>query len=171
MRTPGPKPRHGPPSAPPGSVGATLEYYRRHAATWEKQAWLKARPVAGDLGLGHWILRELEPVIYPEELAPAAIDDVRAMKIRIEEYVRARGKEATEVKTGRGGIRDIEFAVQLLQLVHGRRDPALREPNTLLALKALAENGYVAVGDGGWLADSYRFLRTLEHRLQLGRDL
>jgi [glutamine synthetase] adenylyltransferase / [glutamine synthetase]-adenylyl-L-tyrosine phosphorylase len=153
------------------SMAGTLGYYRRHAATWEKQAWLKARPVAGDLDLGARIVRELEPVIYPEELDPAAIDDVRAMKVRIEEYVRARGKEATELKTGRGGIRDIEFAVQLLQLVHGRRDPALREPNTLLALGALSENGYVAVNEAGSLAESYRFLRSLEHRLQLARDV
>ncbi len=153
------------------SLMATLEYYRRHAATWEKQAWLKARPVAGDMELGHRIVRELEPIIYPEELDPAAIDDVRAMKVRIEEYVRARGKEATEVKRGRGGIRDIEFAVQLLQLVHGRRDPTLREPNTLRALESLSQNGYVAVSDGASLAVSYRFLRTLEHRLQLARDV
>ena len=153
------------------SLAATVEYYRRHAATWEKQAWLKARPVAGDLELGREVLEQLEPVIYPEHLDPAAIEDVRAMKTRIEEYIRARGKEASEVKRGRGGIRDVEFAVQLLQLVHGRRDPELRHPGTLPALDALSERGYVARADARELAASYRFLRRLEHRLQIAREL
>ena len=153
------------------SLPAMLEHYRRHAATWEKQALLKARPVAGDRVLGTGLLEELTPVIYPEHLEPSAIEDVRHMKVRIEEYVRARGKEAVEVKRGRGGIRDVEFAVQLLQLVHGRRDPRLRLPNTLQALSVLAEEGYVAVADARALADSYRFLRILEHRLQLARDV
>ncbi len=152
------------------SVQATAEYYRRHAATWERQAWLKARPVAGDLELGGGLVEALEPVIYREHLDPSAIEDVRAMKVRIEEHVRARGKESVEVKRGRGGIRDVEFAVQLLQLVHGRRDPALRSTNTLRALAALAEHGYAAVADAEALAGSYRFLRALEHRLQLVRD-
>ena len=153
------------------SLDATLQYYRSHAATWEKQAWLKARPVAGAIVLGRKVLRGLEPLVYPENLAPSAIEDVRAMKTRIEQYVRARGKEASEVKRGRGGIRDVEFAVQLLQLVHGRRDPDLRHPGTLAALTALAEGGYVARADAEALAVSYRFLRILEHRLQLAREL
>ncbi|HEV3474786.1 MAG TPA: hypothetical protein VG602_05445, partial [Actinomycetota bacterium] len=163
-----PEGRSGPLSR---SFPATVEYYRRHAATWERQAWLKARPVAGDVELGHRLLDELGPVIYPEDLEPSAIDDVRAMKVRIEEYVRARGKTAVSVKRGRGGIRDVEFAVQLLQLVHGRRDPVLRETNTLRALAALAEQGYVAEADAQTLANGYRFLRTLEHRLQLAREV
>ena len=152
------------------SLVSTTDYYRRHAATWERQAWLKARPVAGDVRVGAQLLVDLEPVIYPDHLDPSAIDDVRAMKVRIEEYVRARGKDAIEVKRGRGGIRDVEFAVQLLQLVHGRSDPALREPNTLRALVRLAEHGYVAASDAADLADAYRFLRAVEHRLQLVRD-
>ncbi|MGH2711264.1 MAG: DUF294 nucleotidyltransferase-like domain-containing protein, partial [Actinomycetota bacterium] len=153
------------------SLAATLEYYRAHAETWEKQAWLKARPVAGAIVLGRKVLRGLEPLIYPELLDPSAIEEVRAMKARIEEYVRASGKEATEVKRGRGGIRDVEFAVQLLQLVHGRRDTELRHPGTLAALDALAEHGYVARADAAALAESYRFLRRLEHRLQLQREV
>ena len=91
--------------------------------------------------------------------------------MRLEEYIRQRGKELTEVKRGRGGIRDVEFAVQLLQIVHGRRDPRLRDPNTLRALATLAEEGYVARTDADALADAYRFLRRLEHRLQIVRDL
>jgi [glutamine synthetase] adenylyltransferase / [glutamine synthetase]-adenylyl-L-tyrosine phosphorylase len=153
------------------SRDATLEYYRRHAATWEKQALLKARAVAGAIDLGGGLLEQLADVVFPEDLEPSAIEDVRSMKVRIEEYVRARGKEAVEVKRGRGGIRDVEFAVQLLQLVHGRRDPRLRQPNTLRALGTLAEEGYVAVADAEALAGSYRFLRTLEHRLQLAREV
>ena len=91
--------------------------------------------------------------------------------MRLEEYIRQRGKELTEVKRGRGGIRDVEFAVQLLQIVHGRRDARLRDPNTLRALATLAEEGYVARADADALADAYRFLRRLEHRLQIVRDL
>jgi [glutamine synthetase] adenylyltransferase / [glutamine synthetase]-adenylyl-L-tyrosine phosphorylase len=163
-----PEGRSGPLSR---SLASTIEYYRRHAATWERQALLKARPVAGDVELGGRLLEHLAPVVYPDHLEPSAIDDVRHMKVRIEEYVRARGKETVEVKRGRGGIRDVEFAVQLLQMVHGRRDPNVREPNTLRALSALAKEGYVAASDAQDLSASYGFLRTLEHRLQLARDL
>ncbi|MBI2238505.1 MAG: bifunctional glutamine-synthetase adenylyltransferase/deadenyltransferase [Actinobacteria bacterium] len=153
------------------SLEATLEYYARQSATWERQALIKARPVAGDVVLGEAFVEGVAPFVYPEELAPQAIDEVRQVKVRLEEYVRARGKEEIEVKRGRGGIRDVEFAVQLLQIVHGRRDERLREPNTLRALATLAEEGYVAEPDAGALAGAYRFLRRLEHRLQIVRDL
>ncbi len=153
------------------SLEATLGYYAREAATWERQALIKARPVAGDPALGRELVERLAGVVYPADLAPAAIDEVRRVKVRLEEYVRARGKEAVEVKRGRGGIRDVEFAVQLLQLVHGRRDERLREPGTLRALAVLAEEGYVAEEDAAALADAYRFLRRVEHRLQIVRDL
>lgn len=153
------------------SLPATLDYYRAEAATWERQAMIKARAVAGDLQVALEFVEGLAPLVYPSELAPAAIDEVRQTKVRLEEYIRARGKELTEVKRGRGGIRDIEFAVQLLQIVHGRRDEKLREPNTLRALAALAQEGYVAETDAVGLADAYRFLRRLEHRLQIVRDL
>ncbi|MCI0635012.1 MAG: DUF294 nucleotidyltransferase-like domain-containing protein [Actinobacteria bacterium] len=153
------------------SLPAMREHYARHAATWERQALIKARPVAGDPRLGEAFVRAVEPFVYPEELEPRAIDEVRRVKVRLEEYVRARGKAGTEVKRGRGGIRDIEFAVQLLQIVHGRRDTLLREPATLRALAALSDQGYVAPDDARALADAYRFLRTLEHRLQIVRDL
>ncbi len=153
------------------SLDAMREYYERHAATWERQAMIKARPVAGDPEVGRGFVDAVTPVVYPDELPPATIDEVRRVKVRLEEYVRARGKERTEIKRGRGGIRDVEFSVQLLQLVHGRRDRTLRQPNTLAALNALAEEGYVATDDAEALADAYRFLRTLEHRLQIVRDL
>ena len=102
---------------------------------------LKARAAAGDLALGDRFVRGVAPFVYPEHLEPAAIDDVRRTKVRLEEYIRQRGKELTEVKRGRGGIRDVEFAVQLLQIVHGRRDERLRSPSTLAALAALARGG------------------------------
>ncbi|MEX2457806.1 MAG: DUF294 nucleotidyltransferase-like domain-containing protein [Actinomycetota bacterium] len=151
------------------SLAAMLDYYERHADTWERQALLKARPVAGDLDLGAHFVEGVAPSVYPERLEAAAIEDVRRMKARVEEHVRARGRR--DVKRSPGGIRDVEFAVQLLQLVHGRRDASLRTPGTLPALEALARGGYVAQADAERLADSYRFLRRLEHRLQLVRDL
>lgn len=132
---------------------------------------IKARAAAGDPWLGSAFVDGILPFVYPERLAPQAIDEVRRTKVRLEEYIRQRGKELTEVKRGRGGIRDVEFAVQLLQIVHGRRDAGLREPNTLRALATLAEEGYVAEVDAVALADAYRFLRRLEHRLQMVRDL
>jgi glutamate-ammonia-ligase adenylyltransferase len=153
------------------SLESALAYYERDAAAWERQAMIKARAVAGDPWLGSAFVAGVEPTVYPTDLPPSAIDDVRRTKVRLEEYVRQRGKELTEVKRGRGGIRDVEFAVQLLQIVHGRRDPRLRSPTTLVALAALAEEGYVAEADAEALADAYRFLRTLEHRLQIVRDL
>jgi [glutamine synthetase] adenylyltransferase / [glutamine synthetase]-adenylyl-L-tyrosine phosphorylase len=153
------------------SLESTLVYYRSGSAVWERQALIKARPVAGDPALGLAFVDAVAPLVYPAELPPAAIDEVRRTKVRLEEYVRRRGKELTEVKRGRGGIRDVEFAVQLLQIVHGRRDARLRQPNTLRALGQLAAEGYVAEADATALADAYRFLRRLEHRLQIVRDL
>jgi glutamate-ammonia-ligase adenylyltransferase len=153
------------------SLEATLAYYDRESATWERQAMIKARPVTGDAQLGSAFIDGVEPYVYPPELAPAAIEDVRRTKVRLEEYIRQRGKELIEVKRGRGGIRDVEFAVQLLQIVHGRRDARLRTPNTLAALRALAREGYVADADAEALAEAYRFLRRVEHRLQIVRDL
>jgi glutamate-ammonia-ligase adenylyltransferase len=153
------------------SLEAMVEYYGRHAETWERQALLKARPVAGDGPLSADFMEAVLPFVYPASLGPGVIDDVRATKARIEEHIRALGKEGTELKRGRGGIRDVEFAVQLLQLVHGRREPRLRDPGTLPALGALADEGYVASEDAEALTDSYRFLRRLEHRLQMVRDL
>jgi glutamate-ammonia-ligase adenylyltransferase len=153
------------------SLEAMADYYEQHAATWERQALLKARPVAGDAALGAEFVGAVRPLVFPSVLPATAVEDVRASKVRIEEHVRAMGKESVELKRGRGGIRDVEFAVQLLQLVHGGRDERLRDPNTLRALAVLAEEGFVRRADAEVLADSYRFLRRLEHRLQMVRDL
>jgi [glutamine synthetase] adenylyltransferase / [glutamine synthetase]-adenylyl-L-tyrosine phosphorylase len=153
------------------SLDAILDHYERRSAVWERQAMIKARAVAGDPWLGSAFVGGVVPFVYPVELPSHAIQEVRRTKVRLEEYIRQRGKELTEVKRGRGGIRDVEFAVQLLQIVHGRRDPRLRDPNTLRALAMLAEEGYVAQADAEALADAYRFLRRLEHRLQIVHDL
>jgi glutamate-ammonia-ligase adenylyltransferase len=153
------------------SLEAMRGYYATQAAAWERQALIKARPVAGEPDLGTAFVEAVAPFVFPEVLPESTIDEVRRVKVRLEEYVRASGKAGVEVKRGRGGIRDVEFAVQLLQIVHGRRDERLRVPNTLRALEILADEGYVARDDAVALGRAYRFLRTLEHRLQIVRDL
>jgi [glutamine synthetase] adenylyltransferase / [glutamine synthetase]-adenylyl-L-tyrosine phosphorylase len=155
-----------------GALVRTLDghvaYYKRWAKTWEFQALLKARPVAGDRELGKAYAEAVAPLVWTAAGRPDFVADVQAMRRRVEEHVRPDHVDR-ELKLGRGGLRDVEFAVQLLQLVHGRTDPALRSPSTLDALAALAAGGYVGRDDGANLAASYRFLRLLEHRLQLQR--
>jgi [glutamine synthetase] adenylyltransferase / [glutamine synthetase]-adenylyl-L-tyrosine phosphorylase len=154
-----------------GPLSRTLEayraYYERWAQPWEFQALLKARPVAGNGDVGRRFLELVEPVVWPEVLDPDTVRSVRAMKARAEGEMHRRGLTDREVKRGRGGIRDIEFAVQLLQLVHGRHDPSVRSPTTLDALAQLAAGGYIEPDEATQLDDAYRFLRTVEHRLQL----
>ena len=143
-------------------------YYERWARTWEFQALLKARPVAGDAGLGKAWLAGLGPLIWRAAERPEAVEDVRAMRRRIIDQI-PPAEVDREIKRGPGGLRDIEFAVQLLQLVHGRADENVRSGNTLKALRALVSGGYVGRGDGGALDEAYRFLRRVEHALQLQR--
>jgi len=152
------------------SLDAYAAYWERWAHTWEYQALLKARPVAGDAALGAEFLARAQPHVWRERLDPGAVREIRAMKERTEARVRAAGLEGRELKRGAGGIRDIEFSVQLLQLVHGRDDTSARSPNTLDALEALAAGGYVSVGDAEALDGAYVWLRTVEHRLQLRND-
>ncbi|NJC69648.1 bifunctional [glutamine synthetase] adenylyltransferase/[glutamine synthetase]-adenylyl-L-tyrosine phosphorylase [Planosporangium thailandense] len=148
------------------TLASHLAYYRKWAKTWEFQALLKARPAAGDRALGERWLAELQPLIWHAAERPEAVDEVRAMRRRIVDAV-PRDELDREIKRGPGGLRDIEFAVQLLQLVHGRVDESLRSPSTLEALRALTDGGYVGRADGEALGKAYRFLRTVEHRLQL----
>ena len=143
------------------------QYWDRWASTWEFQALLKARPVAGDPALGDAFLAAAQKRVWGRPFGAEELREVRAMKARTEGEVARRGLGDRELKRGPGGIRDIEFAVQVLQLVHGRQDPTLRSPTTLAALAELREAGYVDRDDGRTLADAYRFLRTVEHRLQL----
>jgi glutamate-ammonia-ligase adenylyltransferase len=141
-------------------------YYRRWARTWEFQALLKARPAAGDLALAAEWIDDLAPLVWHAAERPEAVADVRDMRRKIIDNVPAREVDR-EIKRGPGGLRDIEFAVQLLQLVHGRIDESLREPGTLPALRALVAGGYVGREDGETLLRGYRFLRGVEHRLQM----
>jgi glutamate-ammonia-ligase adenylyltransferase len=141
-------------------------YYRKWARTWEFQALLKARPAAGDIALAQERIDDLAPLVWHAAERPEAVADVRDMRRKIIENVPA-DKVDREIKRGPGGLRDIEFAVQLLQLVHGRIDESLREPGTLPALRALVNGGYVGRQDGETLLRGYRFLRSVEHRLQL----
>jgi glutamate-ammonia-ligase adenylyltransferase len=141
-------------------------YYRKWARTWEFQALLKARPAAGDLDLAREWIDDLAPLVWHAAERPEAVADVRDMRRRIIDNVPA-DKVDREIKRGSGGLRDIEFAVQLLQLVHGRIDESLRDAGTLPALRALVAGGYVGREDGETLLRGYRFLRGVEHRLQL----
>ncbi|GAC1325970.1 MAG: bifunctional [glutamine synthetase] adenylyltransferase/[glutamine synthetase]-adenylyl-L-tyrosine phosphorylase [Mycobacteriales bacterium] len=143
-------------------------YYRRWARTWEFQALLKARPLAGDLVLGGAYVDRLAPLVWVASQRPHFVEDVQAMRRRVEDAL-SPDKADREVKLGPGGLRDVEFAVQLLQLVHGRADVDLRSGTTLVALDALAAYGYIGREDARRLGESYRFLRTVEHRLQLQR--
>jgi glutamate-ammonia-ligase adenylyltransferase len=159
-----PEGRSGPLSR---TLASYLAYWDRWALPWEFQALLKARPVAGDAALGEQFATEAATRVWGRPFGADDLRSLRDLKARTENLVTRRGLTAGELKRGRGGIRDIEFAVQLLQLVHGRADPALRSPTTLTALDELAAAGYVAPADADALAGAYRFLRTVEHRLQL----
>ena len=141
-------------------------YYDRWAKTWEFQALLKARPVAGDLALGRDYIEMLSPLLWQASQRAHFVADVQAMRRRVIGNL-APAEAARQLKLGPGGLRDIEFAIQLLQLVHGRTDDTLREPGTLPALDALARGGYVGREDAVTMAAAYRFLRTVEHLLQL----
>jgi glutamate-ammonia-ligase adenylyltransferase len=152
------------------SLASYEAYWDRWAQTWEFQALLKARPVAGRTDLGEDFARAGSRRVWGRPLGADDLRSLRVMKARAEDAVARRGLADREIKLGPGGIRDIEFAVQLLQLVHGRDDTALRARPTLDALRALASGGYVAPEDADGLSRAYRFLRAVEHRLQLFED-
>ncbi|HVU73965.1 MAG TPA: bifunctional [glutamine synthetase] adenylyltransferase/[glutamine synthetase]-adenylyl-L-tyrosine phosphorylase [Mycobacteriales bacterium] len=143
-------------------------YYQRWAHTWELQALLKARPVAGDLALGAAYVERIAPLVWTAAARPDLPAEVQAMRRRVEATLPSATAER-ELKLGPGGLRDVEFAVQLLQLVHGRADPSVRSGSTLTALQQLSDGGYVGREDAEQLAAAYRWLRTAEHRLQLQR--
>ena len=141
-------------------------YYEKWAKTWEFQAMLKARPAAGDLELGQAFVDLVSPMVWRAAERENFVSDTQAMRKRVVAHIPARD-QGRELKLGEGGLRDVEFSVQLLQLVHGRIDERLRSRATLPALKSLIDNGYVGREDGKGFALAYRFLRTLEHRIQL----
>ncbi|WP_459984225.1 bifunctional [glutamine synthetase] adenylyltransferase/[glutamine synthetase]-adenylyl-L-tyrosine phosphorylase [Nocardioides sp. AN3] len=160
-----PEGKAGPLSRTLGAMGA---YYERWASTWEFQALLKARPAAGDLALGRAFVDLVQPFIWRAAEREGFVADTQAMRRRVVAHLPAKDADR-ELKLGEGGLRDVEFAVQLLQLVHGRADERLRSPATLSALAALTEGGYVGREDGETLHTAYAFLRRLEHRIQLHR--
>ncbi|GAA3758645.1 bifunctional [glutamine synthetase] adenylyltransferase/[glutamine synthetase]-adenylyl-L-tyrosine phosphorylase [Streptomyces tremellae] len=150
------------------TLSSHLAYYERWAKTWEFQALLKARPVAGDAALGAAYQEAVTPLVWQAAERDHFVPDVQEMRRRVVATIPA-GQAEREIKLGPGGLRDVEFAVQLLQLVHGRSDASLHSGTTLDALAALAAGGYVGRRDAAQLDEAYRFLRTVEHRIQLHR--
>ncbi|WP_329116381.1 bifunctional [glutamine synthetase] adenylyltransferase/[glutamine synthetase]-adenylyl-L-tyrosine phosphorylase [Streptomyces sp. NBC_01465] len=150
------------------SLSSHLAYYQRWAKTWEFQALLKARPVAGDLELGAEYVEALSPLVWQASERENFVPDAQKMRRRVIDNIPA-DRVDRELKLGPGGLRDVEFAVQLLQLVHGRSDATLHSGSTLEALAALAAGGYVGRADAAQLDEAYRFLRAMEHRIQLYR--
>ncbi len=157
-----------------GAMSRTIEsyeaWYERWARPWEFQALIKARPVAGDPDLGARFMEMSRRFVWPDSLDPEAVREARAMKARAEAELHKQGLAERELKRGRGGIRDIEFAVQLLQRVHGCHDDSIRSATTLEALEQLVAAGYVEATDAHRLTEAYVFLRTVEHRLQLWEE-
>ncbi|GAF68184.1 unnamed protein product, partial [marine sediment metagenome] len=141
-------------------------YYESWGQTWERAALLRARPVAGDLGLGGELLERLIPFVYRRYLDYPAIEEIKEMKLRIDREA-AHRRGGWDAKLGRGGIREIEFTCHALQLIYGGRNPRLRERNTLRAIEKLGRHSLLAEDDERGLKEAYVFLRNLEHRLQL----
>ena len=152
------------------SRDAMLQYYDHHGRTWERQAWVKARCVAGDETLGARLLAEMEPWVYRRWLTRADIGGIKALKRRIETMAIREGTDSSDVKNGRGGIRDVEFTIQFLQLLGGGDSPRVRTGTTLEAIRRLAETGGLTDQEREILERTYTFLRTVEHRLQILYD-
>lgn len=149
------------------TVSSYQYYLSAHAEIWERQALIKARPIAGNVMAGCELLREIEPFIYDGTPADVLRHDVRQTKHRIERELSKRSNGGGHVKLGQGGIRDVEFIVQFLQLAHGRELPAIRHHHTLTSLRLLGEYGLLSHEERRILDEAYRFLRTVEHRLQM----
>ncbi len=149
------------------SIPALEQYYSTFGRTWERQAWIKARPAAGDLELGAAAIEMLRPFVYPRSLDHRAIDAISAMKFELDRQVRARGHADSDLKLGRGGIRTIEFIVQALQLLQGGKNPELRQRGTLEAIRRLEFAGLLDASQAQDLSEAYVLLRRVEHLLQL----
>ena len=158
------------PEGKDGALVRTLEshlaYYDRWAKSWEFQALLKARPLAGDLELGGRYVAAIAPKVWSSASRENFVGSVQRMRERVTENI-PRDDLDVQLKLGPGGLRDVEFTIQLLQLVHGQTDPLVRQRGTLPALHALAERGYIGREESAEFSRDYRFLRLLEHRLQL----
>ncbi len=149
------------------SLDSAVDYYSNYGRAWERQAFIKARPCAGDLRLGEQLLEQLRPFIYPKYFDDATLENIRGVKHQMEALIASRSQTDREVKLGSGGIRDIEFTVQMLQLLHGGRWPEMRTPTTLEAIRALGERQRIQPFDARTLERNYIFLRGIEHRLQI----
>jgi glutamate-ammonia-ligase adenylyltransferase len=162
------------PEGASGPLARSLEsmehYYAGFGETWERMALIKARAVAGSEELFYEFSHRLQPFIYPRSLSPDALDEIAAIKRRIERVVVGESELDRNVKLGRGGIREIEFVTQALQLMHGARHAFLQERNTIEALRALQRLEFVERGDMEALTAAYRFLRDIEHRLQIAQE-
>lgn len=160
------------PEGKAGPLVRTLEscrrYYEKWAKNWEFQAMLKARPAAGDLELGQQFVDMVWPMVWQAGQRPEFLAEVRAMRDRVISLIPAK-QATTEIKLGQGGLRDTEFSVQLLQLVHGRADERIRVRGTFTGLRQLVAAGYIGRADGAEMEQAYRFQRTLENRVQLRR--
>lgn len=152
------------------SLPNTLVYYESWGQTWERVALLKARPVAGDKALGEQFLRDASPFVFRRYLDFSTIEDIKEMKTRVERTLRSDARGGFNVKLGRGGIREVEFVAQALQLIHAGKDPHVRTRSTLLGLDRLVEGRYLAAADRDILQPAYRFLRHVEHKLQMVQD-
>jgi glutamate-ammonia-ligase adenylyltransferase len=160
------------PEGKDGALVRTLEshvaYYERWAKNWEFQALLKARPLAGDLELGERYVAAIAPMVWQSAGRPDFVESVQRMRGRVTDHIPAEQVDV-QLKLGPGGLRDVEFTVQLLQLVHGQTDPEVRIRGTLPALTRLVDQGYIGRVEAAEFAEEYRFLRLMEHRLQLRR--
>ncbi|WP_300593653.1 bifunctional [glutamine synthetase] adenylyltransferase/[glutamine synthetase]-adenylyl-L-tyrosine phosphorylase [Microbacterium sp.] len=160
------------PEGKQGALVRTLEshvaYYERWAKSWEFQALLKARPIAGNRALGDAYIDAVRPRVWASATRENFVDSVQRMRERVTDHI-PPDEVAQQIKLGPGGIRDVEFTVQLLQLVHGVSDEAIRQRGTLAAIDALVTEGYIGRTDAAAFARDYRLLRLLEHRLQLRR--
>ncbi len=153
------------------SFDNALGYYDLQGRTWERQALVKARVVAGERQLGERLLEQLHRWVYTKRLSSSEIKGIKALKRQIERRARSEGDAETNVKTGHGGIRDIEFVIQFLQLLHGAESPEVRTGNTLDAISQLYRVGCLNSQEQNLLDRGYRWLRQLEHRLQVMFDL
>ncbi|MFA6242969.1 MAG: bifunctional [glutamate--ammonia ligase]-adenylyl-L-tyrosine phosphorylase/[glutamate--ammonia-ligase] adenylyltransferase [Candidatus Hydrogenedentales bacterium] len=148
-------------------VDSAIHYYETEGHAWERQALIKTRPVAGDLALGESFIDRTRPFVFPKYFDDETLEDIRSIKQQMEAQVRSRGQTDTEVKLGRGGIRDVEFTVQILQLLNGGRFPELRTRSTLAAIRALEQYALLKPFDATALISNYTFMRQVEHRLQI----
>jgi glutamate-ammonia-ligase adenylyltransferase len=152
------------------SLAAAEIYYESWGQSWERSAMLKARAVAGSLKLGERLLARLEPFIYRRHLDYAMVEDIKVMKQKIDRSLTREREGVQNLKLGKGGIREIEFFIQALQLIYAGKQPRLRERNSLRALELLCAEGLIKPLERDQLAAAYRFLRTVEHRIQVVQE-